>query len=53
MDAVNGGMPPWFSVLMHPGAGLSKAEKAPLGWGVQATLAKSRQREEEAGSLRE
>ena len=37
-EAVNGGMPPWFYTLLHPKAGLSKAEKAQLVAGLQKTL---------------
>ena len=41
-DAVNGGgMPPWFYVLLHPNAGLSKTEKAQLVIGLDATFTKS------------
>ena len=41
-DAVNGGgMPPWFYVLLHPSAGLSKTEKAQLVTGLDATFTKS------------
>ncbi len=40
-EAVNGGMPPWFYVILHPSAGLSKSEKAQLVAGFNATLAKS------------
>ena len=41
-DAVNGGgMPPWFYVLLHPSAGLSKTEKAQLVTGLDATFSKS------------
>ena len=50
-EAVNGGMPPWFYVLIHPHAGLSKSEKAQLVAGLQATLAKSPPKGGAAGSL--
>jgi hypothetical protein len=40
-ESVNGGMPPWFYVLLHPSAGLSKSEKAQLIAGFNATFAKS------------
>jgi len=40
-EAVNGGMPPWFYVMIHPKAGLSKSEKAQLVAGLNATFAKS------------
>ena len=41
-DAIRGGsMPPWFYVLPHPKAGLSKAEKEALIRGLAATLSAS------------
>ena len=40
-DAVrDGGMPPWFYVLLHAQAKLSSAEDAALAAGLQATIAR-------------
>lgn len=39
VEAVNGGMPPWFYKPLHPAARLNAAERAELVAGLQKTLA--------------
>ncbi len=42
VDAIaSGSMPPWFYVIVHPGASLSSAEKQTLMQGLAATFRKS------------